>query len=85
MDEVEGFSGWERLGLYGGEGVHVLPDDAVALVDGEAGLAIDVDGLGVILVGHWMMTKEAASAAWASAVKRMPSARRFWRRIRSSR
>jgi hypothetical protein len=25
------------------QGVHILPDDAVALIDGEAGLAIDVD------------------------------------------
>src|SRR5947209_18130692 len=51
VDHVEGLPRWKCLGLYGSEGVHILADDAVALVDGEAGLPVDVDGLGIVLVG----------------------------------
>src|SRR6185437_2069431 len=51
VDHVEGLPRRERLSLYGSEGVHILADDAVALVDGEAGLPVDVDGLGIVLVG----------------------------------
>lgn len=49
--------------------VHILAYDAVALIDSETGLAIDLDGLGVVLVGPLDDDERRVSAACASTMK----------------